>query len=120
MRQRNLALSFLAVAAIASVTLSAQATPLPAPLKSYLPVEQIGCAVHLVTVTYVASRTTAQRTNDARKFSHERAEKYSKSRSTHSATLGAKELVEYLLKAVKLALTRREVTFPISDRGRTP
>jgi|SRR6476620_63824 hypothetical protein len=43
MRQRNLALSFLAVAAIASVTLSAQATPLPAPLKSYLPVEQIGC-----------------------------------------------------------------------------
>ena len=43
MRQRDLSLSFLAVAAIASVTLSAQATPLPAPVKTYLPVEQIGC-----------------------------------------------------------------------------
>ena len=42
-----------------------------------------------------------------------------KSQSTHSATLGAKELVEYLLKAVKLALTRRAVTFRISDRGRS-
>jgi hypothetical protein len=35
MRQRDLALSFLRVAAIASVTLSAQATPLPAPAKTY-------------------------------------------------------------------------------------
>ena len=43
MRQRDLALSFLALAAIASGALSAQATPLPAPAKPYLPVEQIGC-----------------------------------------------------------------------------
>jgi hypothetical protein len=43
MRQRDLALSFLAVAAAAFVTLSAQATPLPAPAKTYLPVEKIGC-----------------------------------------------------------------------------
>jgi hypothetical protein len=43
MRQRDLALSFLAVVAAAFVTLSAQATPLPAPAKTYLPVEKIGC-----------------------------------------------------------------------------
>jgi hypothetical protein len=44
MRQRNLALSFLAIAAAAFVTLSAQATPLPVPPKTYSSfVEKIGC-----------------------------------------------------------------------------
>jgi hypothetical protein len=39
----GLSCTFLALAAIASGGLSAQATPLPAPAKTYLPVEQIGC-----------------------------------------------------------------------------
>ena len=43
MRQRDLALSFLALAAPAFVTLSAQATHLAAPAKPYSPVEKIGC-----------------------------------------------------------------------------
>ena len=43
MRQRDLALSFLAVPAAAFVTLAAQATPLPAPVKIYSLVEKIGC-----------------------------------------------------------------------------
>ena len=43
MRQRGLALSFLAIAAAAFVTLSAQATPLPVPPETYSSVEKIGC-----------------------------------------------------------------------------
>ena len=43
MRQRDLALSFLALAASAFVTLSAQATHLAAPAKTYSPIEKIGC-----------------------------------------------------------------------------
>jgi hypothetical protein len=43
MRQRDLTFSFFAIAAAAFVTLSAQATPLPAPAKTYSPVEKIGC-----------------------------------------------------------------------------
>jgi hypothetical protein len=43
MRQRDLALSFLALAASAFVTLSAQAMHLAAPAKTYSPVEKIGC-----------------------------------------------------------------------------
>ena len=43
MRQWDLAPSFLAVAAAAFVTLSAQATPLPVPPKTYSSVEKIGC-----------------------------------------------------------------------------
>ena len=43
MRQRDLALSFLPVTAAAFVTLAAQATPLPAPAKTYSLVEKIGC-----------------------------------------------------------------------------
>src|SRR5678816_799454 len=43
MRQRDLTFSFFAIVAAAFVTLSAQATPLPAPAKTYSPVEKIGC-----------------------------------------------------------------------------
>jgi hypothetical protein len=42
MRQRDLALSFWAVATAVFVTLSAQAVPLPAPAKTYSPLEKIG------------------------------------------------------------------------------
>src|SRR5512132_173690 len=43
MRQRDVALSFLAIAAVAFVTPSAHATPLPVSLKTYSSVEKIGC-----------------------------------------------------------------------------
>ena len=43
MRKPDLALSFLAIAAVAFVTLSAQATPLPVPPKTYSSVDKIGC-----------------------------------------------------------------------------
>ena len=43
MRQRDVALSFLTIAAVAFVTPSAQATPLPVPPKTYSSVEKIGC-----------------------------------------------------------------------------
>ena len=43
MRQRDVALSFLTIAAVAFVTPSAQATPLPVPPKIYSSVEKIGC-----------------------------------------------------------------------------
>jgi hypothetical protein len=43
MRQRDLALSFFAVAVAAFVSLSAQATPLPAPAKTYSLVKEAGC-----------------------------------------------------------------------------
>ena len=50
MRQRDLTLSFLAVAAAAFVILAAQATPLPAPAKTYSLVEMTvlaGRAAHI-------------------------------------------------------------------------
>jgi hypothetical protein len=43
MRKRDLARSFFAVAVSAFVTLSAQATPLPAPAKTYSLVKEAGC-----------------------------------------------------------------------------